>query len=1667
MIKIKNKKRMVMCIVVIILFNTLIGCVSQVHANTANSLGAKMISFFQGQQEDIDITTITEEELRVYGVFLSNFFIQGQTQLEELSLNNTTNDVSSRVSQIFFGHTENKNKINELNNIVYKAIIQDLHDNILTNGEGVVLTGKDLLKAMVDKNTVYRKNGDTVIDFNKTAFRGAFKILASSSPEFLVDKEIGIPAMTELYIDPFGNIWGAYDIERQVGDAVDIIKTSKSKVHLVLPAALNPLSFYNSNNRENRGLQNIKLPLHNSFSLGSIIVDKTINEELTNEINSYYNIPYYFNQIDKGNALSIYAINTPFTYVGETNRIANEPITEEDIKCDIEEFFKDKKMEYSDNLKIVMGNRLDVMSKTLKQNSNNMLLDKDENYMTNEELYILYEYLFGTLTTSVDKTLSDIFYFGESGNQSWADNTFDKIGMIGSNMFAKEEIDEDTQTGTGRWRIHSSNSQVLSKVAKMYIMEDISVETINYQDINKVAETDIELVETAVKSTIKQRLDAYKNFPFSGRYYVQGLSEEKDELLHALVTIANLDEDMRGKSLWERLEAKFGLITTEEEAEVVRRMIFKSFGDKDEELVKRILYQVLNTYSVVGAKVSIQKERAEDIVISKTENKKHKLKVVNDKAYAANWPGVFWGYMVEMLDMKNLVEKDEEGEVVRYDTGIFISDYLPDLPSGLVTGGTGINLNPLEGESGVQKSEDRTEEDMKSDILKRLYSLTDSRDNDYRNSWLESTINGFILNTHRSITGSKLAGISTLGGDSYQGTVGYIHIPSLKDLPFTAWIMSNYMQIYVLVLLFILIVVVFMVIMNIRTWKEGLIILLVMSLVLLIPNILVENTINIGNKVTDKIYSEKFDFWALIQHQQSLNRLKGAETGSSQDRIIGGTEERVRNMYSQESGVRLKWMAPKKDGTFSQLFNSNYLGDGLATNLTIFKWISSSLIYEQEYVKDDPLATYVYKPYNAISKDAKDYYSYAKYTVGESSSEIVEQMDGTEIPKVIDNILENIENIPEGEKYKDLFIGSKHWYDKGIYTRENEYNIFLGEDKRRDIVEKGVYPNYKDNPEKRTVSLWGLGSEKITQTILEGGSFHSTEASAGIPINLSATMENNVDPHLVAFYKNTESPYYYFYNTLKARYGDEISFKTALLEQDIYEAMDIGATTNIKNTNRTIRDYLDMEGLFTNLIPYMTISNDYVKDWIKINGTDVAEFDFESQAIQETGNRESVPEGVAQQYALKRKHKEDMEKVWMMYTPWVDQLNSLNFKIQTIKVGSSKENIVNTLNPSEYMRAGRPMVFSELDMVLKGITEKDLTAVEIRIQNVLRETQKDLMYLVNYYDLDDEVLLNAAAMAATFNFNREFSDTTFVGESVMLYPQNYEMKNFNYDAFMRMIMLNATGESVFGEQDLYKTILSKTSFFTGVMLLIVDVLAVIVIPTMKIIIILMLLFLSILLCITSVISPPEKLIQVIMKSLIVPTLVFLGTNIVFAWLVSLLVGEGLTSYVGSKGVSITTNDPTITIGILIIMSVCYVIVMWKTLTLLFKSLKSYGLAGVMAGVGIVVSSVTAAAKTATNNGLQVLETTGGVITGGITKVAKRGSSKGRETEGVTKIRTGSKASTRINYSINRSRKDKQESRTMKKDNKHITEKINTKANKRIDKAKQVKKDINKKSKKRI
>ena len=213
------------------------------------------------------------------------------------------------------------------------------------------------------------------------------------------------------------------------------------------------------------------------------------------------------------------------------------------------------------------------------------------------------------------------------------------------------------------------------------------------------------------------------------------------------------------------------------------------------------------------------------------------------------------------------------------------------------------------------------------------------------------------------------------------------------------------------------------------------------------------------------------------------------------------------------------------------------------------------------------------------------------------------------------------------------------------------------------------------------------------------------------------------------------------------------------------------------------------------------------------------------------------------------------------------------------------------------------------------------------------------MKLVNYYDFDDEVLITAAAMLATFNFNKEFSQYNLIGESHMLYPQSFELKNFNYDSFLRLTLMNSTGESLMGEKDLYVRILDKTSFFTGVFLIVKDILAVYVIPALKLSILLALVVLGLLLCLTCVINPPEKLVDSVLTSLVYPALLFGLACVTFSFIVSLFVGEGLTYYVGGSGLSLATNDPTITIVMLIVVDVVFIICLIKILKGVFKAYK--------------------------------------------------------------------------------------------------------------------------------
>ena len=78
-----------------------------------------------------------------------------------------------------------------------------------------------------------------------------------------------------------------------------------------------------------------------------------------------------------------------------------------------------------------------------------------------------------------------------------------------------------------------------------------------------------------------------------------------------------------------------------------------------------------------------------------------------------------------------------------------------------------------------------------------------------------------------------------------------------------------------------------------------------------------------------------------------------------------------------------------------------------------------------------------------------------------------------------------------------------------------------------------------------------------------------------------------------------------------------------------------------------------------------------------------------------------------------------------------------------------------------------------------------------------------------------------------------------MGQSYILYPQGYEAKAFTYDAYLRLVIAESSGEpiqvdSATGDTSIYKRVISKTSLFFGIFLLINDVLSVYIMPCLKV-----------------------------------------------------------------------------------------------------------------------------------------------------------------------------------------------------------------------------------------
>ena len=401
-----------------------------------------------------------------------------------------------------------------------------------------------------------------------------------------------------------------------------------------------------------------------------------------------------------------------------------------------------------------------------------------------------------------------------------------------------------------------------------------------------------------------------------------------------------------------------------------------------------------------------------------------------------------------------------------------------------------------------------------------------------------------------------------------------------------------------------------------------------------------------------------------------------------------------------------------------------------------------------------------------------------------------------------------------------------------------------------------------------------------------------------------------------------------------------------------------------------LRDFMNMHDFFYYIMPMMKPSSDLVREFDDKYGMytyDSCSLRFDSTGrFWYGGSQFDSLDGDNFQNAFADADAQEKYEFWhdwnvytimQAYAPWYDAMTDCRYaKPEQIEIGDEKFTVENPLDPTSYfsvddngdMTEGRFMVFSRSEMEYYGITWTNLTQVERNIILMQDNVYKEAIHLMNYYNLSDDVLIQAMAMLELFEFNKIFSQT--IGTNYTLYPTGYELRAFTYDAYLRLILAEASGEdiatnptSINGSNDynrsIYSRIQQNTSILFSLTLIVNDFLAIYVIPVLRIIFLFSIFFTGILVLLAAVFGMEFNFVSVLTKSFLIPLCSFGFATLVLAYITSFLMSDGNSAVVGND-MTINIGDPTIALFVILFINAMVVVVYSKIVIKMFRDIKT-------------------------------------------------------------------------------------------------------------------------------
>lgn len=761
------------------------------------------------------------------------------------------------------------------------------------------------------------------------------------------------------------------------------------------------------------------------------------------------------------------------------------------------------------------------------------------------------------------------------------------------------------------------------------------------------------------------------------------------------------------------------------------------------------------------------------------------------------------------------------------------------------------------------------DEEKKRSVLDYTYMIlnpSSEKAKQYRQELLGGTLTNFLYDEYKKL--SNKAGTDSV---SYSG---FFNISSLSENFLTSWIVKGYIKVVIgLIGIGILGIIVYAVIRRKKLNWVFFSAFLLLSLLLVFPN-LAEVTPYVSSLIVQNTFDDNLDYWIIAESAGNLE----AEGKSKHAQITGGTsaEEKLVNSLKSKLSTLVLDNSLMIKNDISKKVNANMDDtEEQIQSLASARWLMPILM--QQYSSTNSSADYVYVPLNNMYEDMQNLYWYyvpgAKITSDavNSGTNIINCKADSEYGSDTAGILTDATKLKAYDKYIDTSLGVNGTHSNLNYSSDPG-NYFLSVTRSLDNSSVTHAGFYLVDWAMVGQSNGGIGSV-INAESLKAGELTMEEMA-------SSYKAEDGSQQCFGYLWTTMNPGYYFYmlvrDTCNGRVLDTDLLYTALnsnpgetsaqasstslssligsLQGQIVSYVDTSADkdgsaltevdelpadyeykesdiiykrNSFMHANGYIRDFLDLEELFTNVIPYLNDMYQIAAGDTEDPDTGLMTYTIETpgDSVTSTGNALFQPDELMSNYTLYKGNN----RSWFWRSNWAVKIKeSKTLSREKKVVGRSAEGKRVTydlkgspLDPRSYP-AERPMVFSEAQMHYQNLKQSDLTLPELKILKVNEAVEKKWTYLINYANtsgITEETFYRVMALDAMMEFNKVFDTSRLFNASHALYPQTVDLRNLSFDSVIKLLMINSTRNTQYMSTDVIQSVINAGSSLNSFTLL--------------------------------------------------------------------------------------------------------------------------------------------------------------------------------------------------------------------------------------------------------